>query len=187
MKTTVLAICCLVMVAGTVWAVDYSKMSTEDLSRMRGTLNNSSQEDLTAFRAEWQKRLDEMTTEQRQQYMEPGRGMGGGHGVGYYHPPMHGQMYQQVDKATQDKLDAFFKDTRDLRKQMMMKQSERQALMQNASPNIAAVSKISGEIFDLQATLRDKAKAAGLDSYMGGPGMGGMMRGRSMAMGCSMY
>lgn len=82
MKKTVLAICCLVMVAGTAWAVDYSSMSTEDLSRMRGTLNNSSQEDWTAFHAEWQKRLGEMTVEQRQQYMGPGRGRGMGMGRG---------------------------------------------------------------------------------------------------------
>lgn len=114
-------------------------------------------------------------------------GMGGGNGMGYNHPQMQGQMYQQVDKATQDKLDAFFRDTQDLRKQMLMKQSERQALMQSTSPNTAAVSKISGEIFDLQATMQDKAKAAGIDNYVGGPGMGGgMMGGRGMGIGCRM-
>ena len=52
MKKTVLAICCLVMVAGTAWAVDYSKMSTEDLSRMRGTLYNANQTEWNAFGTE---------------------------------------------------------------------------------------------------------------------------------------
>ena len=107
--------------------------------------------------------------------------------MGYQNPQMQGRMYQQLDQATQDKLDAFFRDTQDLRKQMIMKQAERQALMQNTSPNTAAISKVSGEIFDLQATMQDKAKAAGLENYVGGPGMrGGMMGGRGMGMGCRM-
>ncbi len=80
MKKTVLAICCLVMVAGAAWAVDYSSMSTEDLNRMRGTLYNANQTEWNAFHAEWQKRLGQMTPEQRQQYMGPGRGMGMGRG-----------------------------------------------------------------------------------------------------------
>ena len=82
-KKAVLAICCLVMAAGVAWAVDYSKLSTEDLSQMRGTLSNASQADWNAFHTEWQKRLDKMTPEQRQQYTGPGRGMGGvGMGMG---------------------------------------------------------------------------------------------------------
>jgi hypothetical protein len=110
-------------------------------------------------------------------------GMGGGYGPGYHHPQMQGQMYQQADKATQDKLDAFFRDTQDLRKQIMMKQAERQALLQGTTPDAAAASKISGELFDLQVTMQDKAKAAGVDRYLGGPGRGGMMGGRGMGMG----
>ncbi len=82
MKRTMLAICCLVLVAGAAWAVDYSSMSTEDLSRMRGTLCNASQDDWNAFRAEWQKRLGQMTPQQRQQYIGPGRGKGRGMGWG---------------------------------------------------------------------------------------------------------
>jgi len=82
MKKAVLAICCLLMVAGAAWAVDYSKLSTDELSRMRGTLYNASQEDWNAFHAEWQKRLGKMTVEQRQQYMGPGRGMGRGMAMG---------------------------------------------------------------------------------------------------------
>lgn len=82
MKKTVLAICCLVMVAGAALAVDYSSLSTEDLSRMRGTLSNASQAEWNAFHAEWQQRLGQMTVEQRQQYVGPGRGMGMGRGPG---------------------------------------------------------------------------------------------------------
>lgn len=113
-------------------------------------------------------------------------GMGGGYGAGYHHSQMQGQMYQQVDKATQDKLDAFFRDTRNLRKQITMKQAEGQALLQGNNPDAAAASKISGEIFDLQANMQEKAKAAGVDTYLGGPGRGGMMGGRGMGIGCRM-
>lgn len=111
-----------------------------------------------------------------------GGGMGGGMGMGC--GMMQGQMVQaqQLDKATQDKLDAFQRDTQGLRKQIVMKHAEMRALMQAETPNTAAVSKLSGELFDLQATMQDKAKAAGVDSYLGGPcggGMGmGMMGGR---------
>jgi hypothetical protein len=120
---------------------------------------------------------------------------GGGYGMGYGYGPMQGQMNQQVDKATQDKLDAFYAETQDLRKKIIMKQAEGQALMQSDNPNSAALSKVSGELFDLRTAMQEKAKAAGLDDYIGGPGMGrgmgmgmGMMGGRGggrgMGMGC---
>lgn len=121
---------------------------------------------------------------------------GMGYGWGYYQTPGYG--YQQLDPETQAKLDNFYNETQDLRKQIMMKQAERQALIQGTSPNPAAVSKVSGELFDLMATMQDKAKAAGLETYVGGPGYGrgmmggpgfgrGMMGGgRGMMYGCRM-
>ncbi len=110
-------------------------------------------------------------------------GMGGGMGGGMNCPQMQGQMAQQLDKATQDKLDAFQRDTQALRKQIVMKHAEMRAMMQSDNPNPAATSKISGELFDLQATMQDKAKAAGVAAYLGGGcgmgmGHGGMMGGQ---------
>ena len=112
-------------------------------------------------------------------------GMGGGMGGGMNMncPQMQGQMGQQMDKATQDKLDAFQRDTQALRKQIIMKHAEMRAMMESDNPNPAAASKISGELFDLQATMQDKAKAAGVSAYLGGGcgmgmGHGGMMGGR---------
>lgn len=119
-----------------------------------------------------------------------GGGMGGGMGMGMNCGQMQGQMVQaqQLDKATQDKLDAFQRDTQGLRKQMVMKHAEMRALMQAETPNSAAAAKISGELFDLQATMQDKAKAAGVENYIGGPCGGGMgmmggRGGRGMMMG----
>lgn len=82
LKQTILAVCCLVMAAGAAWAVDYTKMSNEELSRTRGTLYNASQEEWNAFHTEWWKRLSQMTPEERQQYMGPGMGRGMGRGMG---------------------------------------------------------------------------------------------------------
>lgn len=98
--------------------------------------------------------------------------------------------YQQLDPAVQEKLDAFYNDTADLRKQLVMKQAERRALLNSTNPDPAAASKLAGEIFDLRTTLQQKAEAAGVDQYMGpgmmggGRGMGpGMMGGRGMGPG----
>ena len=44
------------------WAVDYSQMSTEELSALRGSIV---EEDREAFRSEMQKRVEAMTAEER--------------------------------------------------------------------------------------------------------------------------
>jgi Spy/CpxP family protein refolding chaperone len=107
---------------------------------------------------------------------------GGGMGPGMYNCPQ-GQMYQQLDKATQDKVDAFQKDTQALRKQIVMKHAEMRALMGSQTPDKAEVSKVSGELFDLQADMQDKAKAAGVEAYVGGPCGMGMGMGKGMMGG----
>jgi len=53
------------------FGADYSAYSTEELSKMRGTLYNASTEEREAFRTEWQKRLQEMTPDQRRSYTGP--------------------------------------------------------------------------------------------------------------------
>jgi hypothetical protein len=84
MKKSLLVLCCLVMAAGVACAVDYSKMSNDELSAKRGTMYSASQEEWNAFHTEWWQRLSQMTPEERQKYMGPGmgRGMGRGKGMG---------------------------------------------------------------------------------------------------------
>ena len=65
-KKSVLVLCCLMMTAGAAWAVDYGKMSNDELSAKRGTLFNANQEEWHAFHTEWWKRLSQMTPEERQ-------------------------------------------------------------------------------------------------------------------------
>ena len=115
-------------------------------------------------------------------------GMGGGMGMGPCQQ-MSAPMNQQLDKATQDKLVAFQRDTQALRKQIVVKHAEMRALMQADTPNPAAVAKVSGELFDLQANMQDKAKAAGVSEFAGPCGMGmgcGMMGGRGGGRGMMM-
>ncbi len=106
----------------------------------------------------------------------------GKRGANYYNCPMieNGQAVQ-VDPALQEKRDKFFTDTQEIRKSMVMKQAEKRAMLRGDNPDPQAVSKISGELFDLRTTMREKAEEAGLPGAFGpmggrrgfGPGMNG--------------
>ncbi len=58
----------LSLIVTPVWAADYSSMTTEELSNLRGTMRDTSQEEHTAFQNEWQSRVQKMTPDERQQY-----------------------------------------------------------------------------------------------------------------------
>ena len=79
------------------YATDYQSMTTEELSHIRGTLSDASQAERDAFRAEWLKRVDQMTPEERTRYTGPGGGRGtgprDGSGVGFHgsDDPRNGQ------------------------------------------------------------------------------------------------
>lgn len=89
-------------------------------------------------------------------------------------PQMQGMAAQAApDPAVQAKLDKFFADTVDLRKQLAMKRAEKMAMMRSDNPDPAASAKLAGEMFDLRAAMEKKADVAGVDQYLGGPG-GGM-------------
>ncbi len=68
------------------------------------------------------------------------------------------------------KIGTFFADTKDLRKQMFVKQAEKKALLHSRTPDAEAIAKITGELFDLRATLQEKAKEAGLPKHFHGGG-----------------
>jgi len=57
------------ILAGNAFAEDYSQYATEELANMRGTLQDASEEERDAFRTEWQKRVQDMTSEERQKYV----------------------------------------------------------------------------------------------------------------------
>ncbi len=94
-----------------------------------------------------------------------------------------GPMFQQLDQATQDKIQQFFKDTQPLHKEMAMKRAEKQALMRSDNPDPQAVAKVTGELFDLRTTMQEKAVLAGVDQYVGPGHMGRGGRGCGCGMG----
>lgn len=110
-----------------------------------------------------------------------GRG-GGMRGYNYPDCPQYpAAAAQQVDPAVQEKVEKFFTDTQELRKEIAMKQAEKMALLRNDAPDPATVSKLTGELFDLRNAMREKAAAAGVDEYLGprGPRGGyGMSNGK---------
>lgn len=103
----------------------------------------------------------------------------------------------QIDPAVQEKIDKFFTDNKDLQKEIMVKGAELRALMQSDNADYKLIGQLTGELFDLRATLRANAVAAEVDQYLGrgmgmgfgGPGMGPEAndfrgkRGQGMGMG----
>ena len=98
----------------------------------------------------------------------------GGYGQGY-HP-----CQTQVDAATNEAQDKFYKDTTDLRKQITQKHAEMRALMHNENVDAKAVAALSGDLFDLKEQMKQKADEAGVNGFGRGHGM--MGRGYGMGM-----
>jgi Spy/CpxP family protein refolding chaperone len=85
-----------------------------------------------------------------------------------------------ADPALRDKIKKFYKDTEGLRKQIFVKRAELAAIINAAQPDPATAGKMAGELYDLQASLRTQAQAAGLGQFGPGRGMdmgGGFKRG----------
>lgn len=61
-----------------VLAADYSSMSTQELSELRGTMFNAGKDEQEAFRAEWSKRVQNMNEEEKATYLSSGSGRGAG-------------------------------------------------------------------------------------------------------------
>lgn len=82
MATSILAALAVFAMSSSAFSADYTTMSTEELSNVRGTLYNATEAEKNAFRNEWQKRINQMTPEERTQYMGQGKGAGKGKGYG---------------------------------------------------------------------------------------------------------
>jgi Spy/CpxP family protein refolding chaperone len=88
--------------------------------------------------------------------------------------------YTEEDQAA---LEKFREDTKTLRKEIVVKRSELNALIGKDNPDETKVAKLTGELYDLSAELDSKAEAAGIDerfAYGHGPGM---MRGYGWGRG----
>lgn len=77
----------------------------------------------------------------------------------------------------------FLDDTGTIRKEIAVKQSELNALYRQDNPDEKKVAALTGELYDLQNQINQKARTAGLSNPGYGPGMmwgTGSGRGRNM-------
>ena len=79
-----------------------------------------------------------------------------------------------------EKASAFFEETKELRKQIVVKRSELDALMKQDNPDEKKVAGITGELYDLQTQMHEQAGKTfeGRTGYGDGPGYGNCGRGR---------
>ncbi|MGB6288654.1 MAG: periplasmic heavy metal sensor, partial [Desulfobulbales bacterium] len=57
-----------------------------------------------------------------------------------------------------EKASAFFAETKELRKEIVVKKSELDALMQQDNPDEKKVVKLAGDLFDLRTQMEEKAE-----------------------------
>jgi len=88
--------------------------------------------------------------------------------------------YTEEDQAAFEK---FRDDTKTIRKEIVVRRSELNALLGKDNPDETKVAKLTGDLYDLEAELETKAEAAGIANryaYRHGPGM---MRGYGWGRG----
>ena len=104
------------------------------------------------------------------------------HGGRYYSNNNYGGGYcgnydtdnQGLTEKEQAALEKFKDDTSAVRKEIVVKRSELNALMRKDNPDETKVAKLTGELYDLETDLDKKAEAAEIDNpsvYEHGPGM----------------
>jgi len=113
------------------------------------------------------------------------------HGGRYYNDNNYGPGYcgnfdadsQGLTEKDQAALEKFKDETSAIRKEIVVKRSELDALLRKDNPDETKVAKLTGELYDLQADFDSKAEAAEIDdrfAYGHGPGM---MRGYGWGRG----
>ena len=73
-------------------------------------------------------------------------------------------------------LEKFRADTNSVRKEIVVKRSELNALLRNDNPDERKVAQLTGDLYDLETELETKAETTGIrgrSSYNHGPGMMG--------------
>jgi hypothetical protein len=89
--------------------------------------------------------------------------------------------YGTYDKAYTEKdteaIEKFRSETSSIRKEIVVKRSELNALLRNDNPDEKKVAKLTGDLYDLKAELETKAEEAGVDNRYAYRHGQGMMRG----------
>jgi zinc resistance-associated protein len=81
-----------------------------------------------------------------------------------------------LSEKDSEKASAFFAETKEIRKEIVVKRSELEALMQQDNPDEKKVAKLTGDLFDLQTMMEEKAEktfeGTSRSGYGPGPGFG---------------
>jgi hypothetical protein len=78
--TTIIILAGLLFLPAYGFATDYSRYTLEELSQMRGTMQNASDEDRSAFRDAWRAKMQNASAEDRQSMRGNGRKQGNRYG-----------------------------------------------------------------------------------------------------------
>ncbi|MHB1348956.1 MAG: hypothetical protein ACYCYR_03710 [Desulfobulbaceae bacterium] len=71
---TIMACLFLVLMSwSTAWAMDFSRMTNQELAELRGAITNAPAAEQAAYRQEWEKRLARMTEEEKSLFLSPGQ------------------------------------------------------------------------------------------------------------------
>jgi Spy/CpxP family protein refolding chaperone len=98
-----------------------------------------------------------------------GYGPGPGYGDCGGYSNCNNLAYSEVDN---EKGATFYEETKESRKGIIVKKSELDALMRQDNPDEKKVAKLTGEIYDLQALMEEKAAKTYGDSQRYGYGRG---------------
>jgi hypothetical protein len=90
--------------------------------------------------------------------------------------------YTSLNDKDKEALEKFEAETASIRKEIVVKRSELNALMRQDNPDAKRVAQLTGELYDLQTGLDNKAESTGVEGFgeghRGGYGYG-MMWGNS--------
>jgi hypothetical protein len=105
------------------------------------------------------------------------------HGGNYSNNYDYCGSYSTDDRTINEKdaeaIEKFRAETNSVRKEIVVKRSELNALLRNDNPDEKKVAKLTGDLFDLETELEAKAEKTGISGMMGtyGRGRGGHMMG----------
>jgi len=102
-----------------------------------------------------------------------------GYGYGNCGGPAYCDNWSDSEKD-EAKSSAFFEETKEIRREIVVKKSELEALMLQDNPDEKKVAGLTGELYDLRSKMQEKAEKTfeGRTRYGYGPGYGNSGRGR---------
>ncbi len=95
----------------------------------------------------------------------------------------YGNGYSALTEKDSEAIKKFRTETATVRKEIVVKRSELDALMRQDNPDEKKAAKLTGEIYDLQTRFAENAEDAGVENFVGDHRGNGMMRGNGWQRG----